>query len=48
MAKKQKNTAYSDVYTAILGLATLSVIATSVYVAMVSMNVYGSILTIVK
>ena len=47
MAKNQpKNVAYSDIYTAVLALATLSVIATSVYVAMVCMQEYGAIFSI--
>ncbi len=48
MAKKQpKKTVGSDVYTAILALATLSVIAVSVYVAMICMQQYGAIFKIV-
>jgi hypothetical protein len=47
MAKNQpQNNAVSDVYTAVLALATLSVIATSVYVAMKCMQEYGTIFAI--
>ncbi len=49
MAKKlQGNVAGNDVYTAVLALAVLSVIASSVYVAMKCMQEYGTILSIVK
>ncbi|MFI4910648.1 MAG: hypothetical protein ACIAQZ_03150 [Sedimentisphaeraceae bacterium JB056] len=47
MAKKQpKNSAGNNIYTAMLALATLSVIATSVYVAMVCMQQFGTIFSI--
>ncbi len=49
MAKKlPDNAAGNDVYTGILALAVLSVIASSVYVAMKCMQEYGTILSIVK
>jgi hypothetical protein len=49
MAKSQpNNTAVSDIYTALLALATLSVIAASVYVAMKCMQEYGAIFKIVN
>lgn len=49
MAKIQpKNIVGSDIYTAVLALATLSVIATSVYVAMRCMQEFGTIFSIVS
>jgi hypothetical protein len=49
MAKNQpKNAAVSDIYTAVLALATLSFIAASVYVAMISMQEYGTIFKIMN
>jgi len=49
MAKKQPdNVVGNDVYTAVLALAVLSVIAAAAYVAMKCMQEYGTILSIVK
>lgn len=42
MAKQNNNSAANDVYTAILGLASLTVLATAVYVAVVCYMHYGS------
>lgn len=39
---KQNNTAANDVYTAILGLASLTVLATAVYVAVICYMHYES------
>lgn len=45
MAKKAVKES-SDVYTALLALATMAVLATAVYVGMMCYLYYGSILTI--
>ncbi len=39
---KQNNTAVNDVYTAILGLASLTLFATAVFVAVTCWMYYGS------
>ena len=42
MAKQNNNTAVNDVYTGILALASLTVLATAVYVAVVCYMHYSS------
>jgi len=45
---KKKITAVSDVYTAILALATLAVIAASVFVALKCWGDYGTLFEIIQ
>ena len=47
MAKKTVKEA-SDVYTALLALATVTVLAAAVYVGLTCYNYYGTIFTIVQ